>query len=198
MSNRAHNPDPQGYLLTCPIIDFRQPAVLAQAAELAAESIEQAAANCFHFVRDEIKHSSDFQLNPVTCKASEVLEHRTGYCYAKSHLLCGLLRANGIPAGLCYQRLCVDGNGPPLCLHGLVAVHLPEHGWYRIDPRGNRADVDAQFSPPVERLAFEARLPGELDCSQVYVEPLLRVVEALQRHDTWDALHADLPDSQWI
>lgn len=25
--------------------------------------------------------------NPVTCRASEVLVHGTGYCYAKSHLL---------------------------------------------------------------------------------------------------------------
>ncbi len=25
------------------------------------------------------------ELNPVTCKASEVLKYKTGYCYAKSH-----------------------------------------------------------------------------------------------------------------
>ena len=47
---------------------------------------------CFEFVRDNILHSSDFQLNPVTCVASEVLEHKTGFCYAKSHLLAALLK----------------------------------------------------------------------------------------------------------
>lgn len=62
------------------------------------------------FVRDQIRHSADYRPNPVTCKASEVLRHGTGYCYAKSHLLAALLRANGVPAGLCYQRLSV-GDG---------------------------------------------------------------------------------------
>jgi len=57
--------------------------------------------NCFEFVRDEIRHSSDFKLNPVTCKASDALRHKTDYCYAKSHLLAALVRANGIPTGLC-------------------------------------------------------------------------------------------------
>ena len=70
---------------------------------------------CFEFVRDQIKHSWDFQLNPVTCRASDVLKHGTGYCYAKSHLLAALLRANRIPAGLCYQRLTVANDVPPFC-----------------------------------------------------------------------------------
>ncbi len=77
----------------------------------------------FTFVRDDIAHSWDYQRNPVTCKASDVLHHKTGYCYAKSHLLAALLRAAGIPAGLCYQRLTI-GNTPPFCLHGLNAVYL--------------------------------------------------------------------------
>jgi transglutaminase-like putative cysteine protease len=80
---------------------------------------------CFKDVR-EIKHSNDYRLNPVTCRASEVLEHKTGYCYAKSHLLAALLRANNIPAGICYQRLTIKNDQPPFCLHGLNAVNLPD------------------------------------------------------------------------
>lgn len=34
--------------------------------------------------------------------ASDVLKHRTGYCYSKNHLLAALLRVNKIPTGLCY------------------------------------------------------------------------------------------------
>jgi transglutaminase-like putative cysteine protease len=67
-------------------------------------------------------------MNPVTCKASDVLIHGTGYCYAKSHLLVALLRANGIPAGLCYQRLTIENDGPSYCLRGLNAVYLEQHG----------------------------------------------------------------------
>ena len=36
----------------------------------------------------------------------------------------------------------------PYSLHGLNAVHLPDFGWYRIDARGNRTGIHAQFDPP--------------------------------------------------
>src|SRR5690606_10064452 len=146
----------QAFLSPGKIVDSDHPAVVAKALALVKGSTDasEIAKTCFEFVRDEIRHSFDFQLNPVTCKASEVLEHGTGYCYAKSHLLAALLRANGIPAGLCYQRLTIDNDTPPFCLHGLNAVYLEPHGWYRVDARGNKPGVDADFCPPAERLAF--------------------------------------------
>jgi hypothetical protein len=127
------------FLTSSEFIDFEHPLVRQKAAELAnsANTEHDVIRNAFYFVRDQIKHSSDFKLNPVTCKASDVLIHGTGYCYAKSHLLAALLRANRVPAGLCYQRLSVsDADVPPYCLHGLNAVYLKEHGWYRIDYKG--------------------------------------------------------------
>lgn len=170
--------------------------MLAHARALAAgtENTVLIAQRCFEWVRDEIKHSRDYRLQPVTCAASEVLRIGSGYCYAKSHLLAALLRANGIPAGLCYQRLTIDGKAAPFCLHGLNAVFLPVHGWYRIDPRGNRADVDAQFAPPVERLAFPITVPGEADLPEIFADPLSVVVEALGSIATADALWECLPD----
>src|SRR4051812_31358162 len=110
------------------IIDWRLPSVLARARDLAdgCVDLQSVAKRSFEWVRDEIKHSCDFQLNPVTCSASEVLAAGTGFCYAKSHLLAALLRANKIPVGFCYQRLSIDDQGPPFCLHGLNAVWLPE------------------------------------------------------------------------
>lgn len=97
----------QPYLSRSRYIDFDDEQVKACATALVRNAASEldVVARCFAFVRDEIRHSSDFKLNPVTCKASDVLRHRTGFCYAKSHLLAALLRANGIPAGLCYQRL---------------------------------------------------------------------------------------------
>jgi transglutaminase-like putative cysteine protease len=133
-------------------------------------------------------------MNPVTCRASDVLKYKTGYCYAKSHLLAALLRANNIPTGFCYQRLSINDNGEPYCLHGLNAVYLPEIGWYRIDARGNRSGIDAQFVPPKEQLAYKIQLPGEADFQNILSEPLLLVVEALQASSTWDSLLLNLPD----
>lgn len=186
--------DPQEFLGSCDVIDTSSPRVVACAARLTVSDALTTAKNCFEFVRDRIKHSSDHKLNPVTCRASDVLEHQTGYCYAKSHLLCALLRANGIPAGLSYQRLSIDGNGAPFCLHGLNAIYLSEYGWYRIDARGNRTDVNAQFTPPIEQLAFPVRVDGEKDLPGIWQRPNPAVTECLSKYDEWADVYEHLPD----
>lgn len=184
------------WLAASRIIDWQHPAVLARAHRLAAGQDGDAAiaAACFQFVRDEIRHSWDHRLNPVTCAASAVLEHRTGYCYAKSHLLAALLRANGIPAGLCYQRLTIADGRPPYCLHGLNAVYLAQYGWYRIDARGNKPGVDAQFTPPVERLAFTVDRPGEANLPGIHGEPLAAVLQMLENASDYREVADHLPD----
>ena len=178
------------------IINWLHPAVLAKATELAAGLPDKTeiARRCFTFVRDQIRHSWDYRQNPVTCRASDVLEQATGYCYAKSHLLAALLRANGIPAGLCYQRLSVGDNGPSYCLHGLNAVWLEPYGWYRIDARGNKPGVDARFCPPMEQLAFQLHAPDEVDLPEIWPEPLAMVVQVLTGCATVDEVYQNLPD----
>jgi transglutaminase-like putative cysteine protease len=188
--------DLQKYLATSAYIDRDHPTIVAKAAELARHGggkIELAK-RCFEFVRDHIQHSLDFQRNPVTCKASDVLLQGTGYCYAKSHLLAALLRANGIPAGLCYQRLALVPGEPRHSLHGLNAVHLAGFGWYRVDPRGNKPGVQAEFSPPVEKLAFSIVGPGEADLPEIWPEPSAVVVRALVENATFDQVFRNLPD----
>ncbi len=186
----------QQYLQATDIINWQHPAILAKAAELAAglNDKTEIARRCFEFVRDQIRHSWDYRQNPVTCVASEVLEQGTGYCYAKSHLLAALLRANGIPAGLCYQRLSAGDSGPPFCLHGLNAVWLEGYGWYRIDARGNKPGVDAQFCPPVEQLAFKLQLAAEADLPDLFVDPLAVVVQVLTDCATVEEVFHNLPD----
>jgi len=188
--------DMEMYLEATEYIDWQQPDVLKKAQNLAYGLLtdEEVAKACFEFVRDEIKHSWDYQMNPVTCKASDVLFHGTGYCYAKSHLLAALLRANKIPAGLCYQRLTISNDEPPFCLHGLNAVYLKQHGWYRIDPRGNKEGVDAQFIPPLEQLAFPILSEGEADFPEIWSEPLTVVVGVLKRYSDFLEVANNLPD----
>lgn len=180
------------------VIDFDHPAVCQQAELLRSPDGDPVATAraCFEWVRDHIKHSVDYHMNPVTCSASEVLAEGTGYCFAKSHLLAALLRSNHIPAGFVYQRLSIGVCGPPYCTHGLNAVYLPEHGWYRIDARGNKPGVDAQFTPPVEQLAFALQDSEEYTFEDIYATPLPAVVKALRRWKTWDAFYARLPDLQ--
>lgn len=188
--------DMEEYLRATEVIDWQNPKIMERAQQIALEhktpvSIAKA---CFEWVRDEICHSYDYQMNPVTCRASDVLQHKTGYCYAKSHLLAALLRANTIPAGFCYQRLSIDDQGAPYCLHGLNTIWLPEVGWYRIDSRGNKDGVNAQFTPPIEKLAFSIQFPEESDFPAILSEPLQIIIESLRSHRTWDDLLRNLPD----
>lgn len=184
----------QRYLRATPVIDWQQARVAAQARTLAGATPADTARNCFEWVRDQVLHSSDHRRNPLTCNASEVIQHGTGYCYAKSHLLAALLRANGIPAGFCYQRLSVNDNGAPYCLHGLNAIHLAPYGWFRVDARGNRPGIDARFEPPREWLAFHAQAPGEYSFANVLADPLPEVIDALRVGGDWEGMLARLPD----
>ena len=186
------------YLESSYYIDYSDPDVFSLAKSLSDgfPSEEVIAKNCFEWVRDNIKHSSDFKLNPLTSRASDVLKFKTGYCFAKSHLLAALLRANKIPTGLCYQRLSIKGDGPPFSLHGLNAVFLKEYGWYRVDPRGNKTGINAKFTPPVENLAFSINLTGEADIPEIYSKPLPEVLSAFEKCNTYDEFYENLPDME--
>lgn len=184
------------FLQSTTYIDWHCPEILVLAERLAdsCQSEQAIVENCFEWVRDQIKHSADFQLDPVTCKASEVLSYRTGFCYAKSHLLAALIRANMIPAGLCYQRLRVDDDNSLYCLHGLNAVYLENYGWVRLDARGNNGQINARFNPPGEQLAFRARAEGEMDLTEIYPEPLASVVAVLEGNTSYRQVLENLPD----
>lgn len=188
------------YLEATEIIDSDHRSVMELAERLSSGCTSQIeiAQNCFEWVRDEIKHSYDYKMNPVTCKASDVLLYKTGYCYAKSHLLAALLRAKKITAGFCYQRLSLDDNGAPYCLHGFNAVYLSDFGWYRIDARGNKPGVNAQFCPPVEKLAFSAKYKLEADLPEIWAEPLRTVVDILTGCKTYIEVYKNLPDIELI
>ena len=120
----------------------------------------------YEFVRDEIKHSWDVQDKRVTKSATEVLEQGVGICWAKANLLAALLRACGIPTGICYQRLTL-GDVPEtgFCIHALNAVYIKSlDRWIRLDARGNKSSVNAQCDLEQERLAFPVRKDlGEVD-----------------------------------
>ena len=183
------------YLASTEIIDWQSPAVLGLARELAADQSEPTdiARACFEYVRDRITHSGDARAAVTTCRASDVLHHATGWCFAKSHLLAALLRANGIPAGLCYQRLRRD-DGRGFTLHGLNAAHLPPHGWYRLDARGNKPGVAAEFDPPKEHLAWPIDSPGEHTLPEIWPTPLPIVLQCLANHQGWKQVQDNLPD----
>lgn len=155
--------------------------------------------SAFHFVRDEIAHSKDIEGEIVTCSASEVLQHKQGICYAKSNLLAALLRSQGIPTGFCYQRLMLfDTPEKGYCIHALNAVFIASlNKWIRMDARGNKKGVDAQFSIEKEQLAFSVneRLE-EVDYPTIFMVPNEKTIAVLKEaSNAIDMYMNDLPDS---
>jgi len=161
------------YLAADAVIDHEHPAIRAQAGALRAKDgdLVESAKAAFLFVRDEVEHVIDAQDPRVTWRASDVLRERVGICYAKAHLLAALLRAQGVPAGFCYQELSA--------LHGLNAVYL--HGkWSRLDARGNRTGAGGEFSLDEEKLAWPVDTAnGERDHLAVHPAPAAVVVDFL-------------------
>lgn len=201
------------YLASTEVIDADHPAVRQQAAVLVegvANEVDKAR-RLFEWVRDTIPHTNDIGGEVVTCSASEVLEHGTGICYAKSHLLAALCRASGIPAGFCYQRLRKDPPHDGYELHGFNAIYLAGAGqagagqngeqqrregrWVRVDARGNKQGVDAQFSLDEERLAFSVDPSrGEETYAAIWADPDPAVVTVLQRFERLNDMWPNLPD----
>lgn len=200
MSLNLESNNMQDYLACTDIIDFEHPDIKKEAIRLAGKSQSsiELIKNTYEFVRDAIHHSADIEGKTVTCKASEVLHAKEGLCYAKSHLLVALLRHNEIPTGFCYQLLSSKVKlEEALVLHGLVAVFLEgDKKWLRLDARGNKAGIDAQFSTTQEKLAYAVHPEkGEKDFFTVFAVPDANIIYALTTFKNLDNLWQNLPRS---
>ena len=188
------------YLVSDTIVDWQNPDVQQKALELTRTLPDEVAkARClYEWVRDSIPHTNDAGLEIVTCTASEVLQHGTGICFAKSHLLAALLRAINIPAGFCYQVLRLD---PPFdnepVLHGFNAIYLETlDKWIRVDARGNTNGINAQFSIQKEQLAFVMDpLADEFIYETIFAAPVSSVINRLKMYNSRSELWLDLPQS---
>ncbi|MFT7388326.1 MAG: hypothetical protein ACI8VC_001572, partial [Candidatus Endobugula sp.] len=87
---------------------------------------------------------------------------------------------------------------PPFFLHGLNAVYLEGFGWYRVDARGNKPGVSAEFCPPIEKLPYPMVMgygnEGEADLPEIWAEPLAIIIDALEPGKTFQDVADNLPD----
>lgn len=186
------------YLKQDDVIDFGNETIIQLADSLyenADSEIEYVKA-AYEFVRDKVSHSADINEDIITCSASEVLKAKHGICFAKSHLLAALLRCKDIPTGFCYQKLILDDETAPILIyHGLNGVYIKEYSkWIRLDARGNKEGVNAQFSISEEQLAFPVRSEkGEEDGIIIYPDPDIKILEKLRNNKTRTELWDDLP-----
>lgn len=187
------------YLKSSDVIDFDKEEIIKLADELYEQSHNELdfIKRAYEFVRDNISHSADINEDVITCTASEVLKAGHGICFAKSHLLVALLRCKSVPSGLCYQKIIVnDEEQPVYAYHGLNGIYLKEYNkWIRVDARGNKNGVNAQFLIDDEQLAYSIDSQrGEEDDFTVYPEPDAYIVENLKKNKTRTELWNNLPD----
>ena len=185
------------FLVENKYVDFGDEGIRSKVSELFIFDMTdvQKAKIAYEFVRDEIEHSFDINADVVTAKASDVLKHKTGICHAKANLLAALLRSEGIPTGFCFQRLTLlDDDSKGYCLHGLNAVFL-EGKWIRLDARGNKQGVNAQFSLDKEQLAFPIREQyDEMFYEGIYPSPHLKTMELLEQAKNIKYVFENLPE----
>ncbi len=175
----------QDYLEKNEIVDYDHKLIVDTCLELKGDTEDEISLikKIYEFVRDDVHHSGDIGEQKVTCRASEVLEFGHGICCAKAHLFAAMLRFFGIPAGFCYQKLCSSEDVNRKVLHGLNAVYLKDlNRWIRLDARGNKPGLDAQFSIDEEKIAWPVNNElGEEDNPVIFKEPNQTVVEVLKK-----------------
>lgn len=185
------------YLIETQSIDYNDENIqkkVGHLKELSSDDIDYIE-RCFMFVRDEIPHSWDINASVVSKKASEVLANKTGVCWTKSCLLAALLRANGIPSGISYQLLTRADNdiSDGYIIHAFNTVYIEQlDKWIRLDARGNKENVNAQFSLDEEHLAYETRSElGEIDYHNNQTDLDERLVNVLSKCNVVSEIRTD-------
>ena len=185
------------FLQDTQFVDFTAPNIQAKAIELFEGITDntQKAKIAYEFVRDNIPHSFDIGAKIITAKASDVLKHETGICHAKANLLAALLRSQGIPAGFCFQRCTLmDDDSAGYCVHCYNAVWLDKR-WVKLDARGNKPGVNAQFSLGEPVLAFPPRLKyDEYFWPGIYAAPHDETMRMLERANNLQDIIDNIPD----
>ena len=185
------------YLCETEYIDFGNPLIKEKVNELRKEAMNSMdyMKRAYLFVRDEIVHTWDAKETIVSKKASDVLRNKTGICWTKSCLLAALLRANGIPAGISYQKLtrADEDAREGYIIHALNTVYISElDRWIRLDARGNKENVQAEFSIDQEKLAFIVRPKlGEIDYHDNHPDLDKRLCKILEESKNILQIHAD-------
>ena len=171
------------YLACSHLITCTHPAIRTRARDLihGASNESEQIHTLYTYVRDDIAHSADIGQSKLVWKPAQIISSGHALCFGKSHLLTALCRVIGIPAGLCYQR--IKNKDGAFVLHGLAAVWLEDEGrWIRLDARGNKPGIDAQFNPQgVEQVAYpDIDEPGEWFDPYIYAEPWDAVIRLFE------------------
>ena len=134
------------YLQPTETIDSDNPAIIAEAAELAEgeDDLFKVAFNLASWVEENI----EYDLNTVTSTASQkgswVLQNKQGVCDEMTSLFVAMARSLGIPArfvsGISYTNSqdVIDAVGSNWAGHGWAEIYFPDIGWVSFDVTFNQ------------------------------------------------------------
>lgn len=178
-------------------IDYHTQIIQKKAAELFSPGMDEIEKTkvAYEFVRDYIPHSFDCDAKVITAKASDVLKYKTGICHAKANLLAALLRSQGIPTGFCFQHITLmDDDSMGYCVHAFNAVFLKDK-WIKLDARGNKPGINAEFSMEEPVLAFSNREEyDEYFWDGIYASPHMPTMQMLEKADCLQDILENIPD----
>jgi transglutaminase-like putative cysteine protease len=187
----------QRFLQATEYVDYNSEIIQNKVMELFTENMSdiQKTKIAYEFVRDEIPHSFDCKAEIITAKSSDVLKYKTGICHAKANLLASLLRSQGIPTGFCFQRLTLlDDDSIGYGIHAYNAVFL-ENKWIKLDARGNKKGVNAQFSMNEPILAFPIRADyDECFYKGIYAYSHIPSMQMLEKAKSIQDIRENIPD----
>lgn len=164
-------------------------------AVLHCKTNEEKVVALFHFVRDEVTHVYDIDAVDIPAKASEVVKSRVGSDDSKAVLFAAMVRSCNIPAGFCYQYLCVgEDDSLGHYMHCYNAVFL-DGKWIFLDVSGNKAGLKSGFCKIKPELSFNPReCYGEYNVKGIFAKPNPRSMYVLENADDISDLIAGLPD----
>ena len=188
----------QKFLQATEYVDYNSEIIQKKVLELFNENMSdiEKVRTAYEFVRDEIPHSFDCNAKVITAKASDVLKYKTGICHAKANLLAGLLRSQGIPTGFCFQHITLSNDDSMgYCVHAFNAVFV-DNKWIKLDARGNKPGVDAQFSMDEPVLAYPNRAEyDEYFWKGIYAYSHMSTMKMLEKAETMQDILENIPDT---
>lgn len=187
----------QKFLADTKYIDYSTATIYKTIKELFSADMQiiEKAEIAYSFVRDKISHSFDSGAAVITAKASDVLKYKTGICHAKANLLAALLRSQGIPAGFCFEHITLADDGSlGCCVHAFNAVYLAGR-WIKLDARGNKEGIKAEFSLEAPVLAYPPRKQfNEYFFPGIYANPQKETMDMLENARCLREVEERLPE----
>ena len=150
----------------------------------------------FEFVRDGITNAMNIDSVALPWTASTTVRAMVGTDDSKAMVFAAMVRALGIPAGFCYQRLTVvDDDSEGYYLHCYNAVYL-DGKWIKVDASGRLGARDATFCKIEPDLAFIPReVYGESNISGIFARPYEKSMDVLKSAERISDIIFGLPDT---